>query len=82
VVAVHDRVVDQRLLVLDPGLLHKVDRRVRILLLRTGIHVGKQRVDAVHPREQDARVVLWVVAAPFATLHAQILPALCDSAFE
>src|SRR5712691_5815118 len=79
VLAVHDLVVDQRLLVLDPGLLRKVDHRVRILLLRTGICVGGQRVDPAYPRKQDARVVLRV-AAWFAALHAQILPALCDSA--
>ena len=76
VLAVRDRAIDQRLLVLDPRLLGKVDHRVRVILLRTGIRVGEQRVDAVHARELDARVAVGVVAARSAALRAQVLPAL------
>ena len=80
VLAVRDRIADQRLLVLDPGLLGKVDHRVRVVLLRAGIRVGEQRVDTVHPRELHARVVVGVVPARAAALLAQVLPALRDLA--
>ena len=80
VLAVRDCVIDQRLLVLDPRLLGKVDHRVRVVLLRAGIRVGEQRVDAVYARELDARVAAGVVAARSAALLAQVLPALRDLA--
>ena len=76
--AVRDRVVDQRLLVLDPRLLGKVDHRVRVHLLRTGVRVGEQRADALDAGELDARIVVRVALA--AALHAQVLPALGDLA--
>jgi hypothetical protein len=78
VLAVRDGVGDQRLLVVDPWLLGKVDHRVRVVLLRAGVRVRQQRVDPVDAREDDAGVVVRVPLS--AALLAEGLPALGDLA--
>jgi len=47
--AVGDRVVNQGLLIVDPGELGKVHHRVRVVLLRARVRVRKERVYPVYP---------------------------------
>lgn len=77
VLRVRDRVVDERLLVLDALRLRELDHRVRVVLLSARVRVREQGVDAVDARELHAGVASLEVAA---ALQAQVLPALRDRA--
>ena len=76
VLAVRDGVVDQRLLVVDPGQLGKVDHRVNAVLLLTRVRAREERVDPVDPGQHHAGVVVRVPLS--AARHAEVLPALGD----